>query len=170
MGESDKNLVAAGTAADRSLCATTGRLLAAVAHVGGTLGLGCALLAGAVLAAVWLGWPGSIAPIGGPVQTTAMTLVLALVLGLTLLERGLALRLQFDAGLFDDLARQGATPSQLMALDLSLQGLGLRRASVTSRPLPDRVQGALRLARWHVVTVAIQVLSLAATLWLGARP
>ncbi len=166
------------TAADRCLCTTTARLLAAVAAAAGALGLGCMLVA-----AVWLGllaWHGPTSPASQdpmtamwamrvlvPVPVPVLVLVLVMMV---LLERVLAMRLHFDAGLFAELARSDGAPASLQLLDQALHTLGLRRASAVCRPLLDRVQGAQRLARWHVATVALQVLALSGLLsglWTG---
>lgn len=129
---------------DRLLCAATGRLLQAAAAVAGALGLGCSLLAAAALL---LNTP----------QAWAATLALLLLPA----ERVLALRLRFDAGLFDALAR--LPQATLGQLDTALHALSLRAPSAVTapRPLVDRIAGAERLALWHAAVVLAQAALLA---------
>lgn len=126
-----------------ALSATTARLLQAGARSLGALGLGCAALAAAALL---------LTPAAGAMQAAALC-----VLALLPLERLLALRLLFDAGLFTDLARQGLPgPSPLQALDQALHTLGLRAPATAVRPLDARVRGARRLLAWHAGCVVLQ--------------
>lgn len=126
---------------DRLLCAATGRLLHAVAVGAGALGLGCALVAATAL----------LLRAGSPT-------IAALPLLLLPVERVLALRLRFDAGLFDVLANDsGAT---LAGLDAALHALRLRAPAAAPRALSDRIAGARRLAVWHSVVVLAQALML----------
>lgn len=130
----------------RFIAGTTARLLVACAHSAGGLGLACAALAALALLARL---PATAAP--------APALLLTGVLLLTPVERVLALRLHFDAGLFRDLARAGAaSPTTLGALDQSLHRLRLRAPSSHLRSLSQRVRGARRLLGWHVATVVGQ--------------
>lgn len=127
---------------DHSLAGATARLLSASASAAGALGLACAALAAAALL---LRAPG------------APAAVLLAVLAAAPVERLLALRLQFDAGLFADLARaRGPQPVALVALDRALQVLRLRTASPTVRPLADRARGAQRLIVWHGTCALLQ--------------
>jgi hypothetical protein len=140
----------------RALAATTARLLGACACSIGWLGLGCAALAALALLARL------------PVATTpGPALVLAGVLLLAPLERVLALRLQFDAGLFIDLAAAAQTPAAALdTLDQALHRLRLRAPSPQGRSLSQRVGGARRLISWHAGTVVVQFAALGlATLW-----
>jgi hypothetical protein len=121
---------------DRTLCTTTAHLLAAAAASAGALGLGAA--AGAAGLLLWKGL--------GPA---------AWALALVPVERALALRLRFDAGLFAALAQHAGTPT-LAALDRALTALGLRAEQPATRALPERVRGALRLIVWHGVAVVVQ--------------
>ncbi len=78
------------------------------------------------------------------------------------LERGLALRLHFDRGLFADLA--DGRIAGLAPLDGALATLGLRTSMAATRPLDDRLRGTMRLWRWHTAIVVVQVLLCAALL------
>lgn len=134
-----------------ALSATTARLLQAGARSLGALGLGCAALAAAALL---------LTPASGAVQAAALA-----VLALLPLERLLALRLLFDAGLFTDLAHPALpAPSSLQALDQALHTLGLRAPAATVRPLDERVRGARRLLAWHAGSVALQAAATLAVL------
>ncbi|WP_295853544.1 hypothetical protein [uncultured Xylophilus sp.] len=135
---------------DRALGAATAAWLDAAA-VPAAWGLALAALAVAVLLA--FEFPG-----------TAVPAALAAVAALGLPERYLALRLRFDAGLFRALA-DGRIAS-LSGLDGALAGLGLRSdtAATDVRPLPDRVQGALRLLRVHRNIVLLQAVLVAVAL------
>lgn len=144
------------TDSERALATSTARLLQAGAVAGGALGLGCA--AAAVLALL-----SHLPP--------AAAALAAFVLALAPLERVLTLRLRFDAGLFQDLARTGGPlPDALAALDQALAALRLRTPAAVPRPLPDRTQGARRLLRWHLLCVATQFGALAALLLLRGLP
>lgn len=83
-------------------------------------------------------------------------------------ERVLALRLHFDAGLFTDLA-EGRT--RLASLDAALAALGLRRPAGVPRALPLRVAGARRLAMQHLAVALLQAAALATALpsWTAGR-
>jgi hypothetical protein len=128
---------------DRTLAAAIARLLQAGARTTGALGLACAGVAAAALL---------LAPLPVPARAAAWV-----GLALLPLERVLALRLDFDAGLFAELARGGRPTAQsLGALDQALQTLRLRGPAATLRPLADRVRGAQRLLAWHTLGVALQ--------------
>ena len=126
---------------DRTLCAVTARLLQA-ASVLASWGLAMSVLATAVLV-----FAGSALPILSVVGFGAVAL-------LGVLERYLAFRLYFDAGLFKDLASSISAP--LEALDSALQRLGLRTASGLPRPLEERVAGARQLLQRHGIAVVCQ--------------
>ncbi len=133
---------------DHALAGATARLLGACASTAGPLGLGCAALA---IVALLLPAPGMPTPL------------LMGVLAAVPVERGLALRLRFDAGLFEDLAHTTVPlPRALTSLDQALQAMGLRRAAPAPRALEDRARGARRLALWHAGCVALQCLVLVA--------
>lgn len=141
----------ADSLADRSLCSTTAHLLTATARCAGAVGLLCALLAAVML-----------------FQRTPNPLAAALALALLPLERVLAMRLHFDAGLFADLARGQVNPVlALDALDHALAALRLRAPAAVSRSLADRVDGARRLVFWHGATAAAQLASVLVALALG---
>lgn len=129
------------------LSATTACWLDAVGRAAGALGLvsAAACAAMVVLASAM------------PVPVMVVSLAVAGLL-LALVERVLALRVRFDAGLFRGLASAADLPAALHGLDAALQGLGLRSAGTpaTPRPLAERVQGARRLARWHLVVAGLQ--------------
>lgn len=90
----------------------------------------------------------------------------ALALGLA--ERVLALRLAFDARLFEALAN-GGLPT-LGLLDQALAAVGLRRASAHSRGLAERVSGTRLLVMQHIAVVALQALLAGALLMPGWSP
>ena len=123
---------------DRARCATMSRWLAA-ASVLGALALCCALvIALGYMAQAW--------------RDETMGLAL-LVLALTPLERYLALRLRFDAGLFADLA--SGRIADLTALDAGLVTLGVRKAPQSPRTLDDRLRGSRRLWRFHAMVAIL---------------
>ena len=125
-------------ARDRARCAAMARWLGASSALG-AMALGCAavLIFGCMLQA----WRGD-----------AVAVVL-LVLVLSSVERYLALRLRFDAGLFADLA--DGRIADLAALDAGLAMLGVRNAPQRPRTLDDRLAGSRRLWRFHAVVVAL---------------
>ncbi|MES2188372.1 MAG: hypothetical protein V4505_27730 [Pseudomonadota bacterium] len=141
---------------ERGLCAATaawlnaGRVLAAWGLALSALALaGCAAL-------VMLGTPDYL-PLGALAAW-------ALVVAAGLAERVLAMRLQFDAALFDALA-QGRIGhlGGFGGLDAGLAALGLRTDTGDTRPLDVRLSGALQLLRWHRSAVVLQCV-----LWLVA--
>lgn len=138
------NPVAEAQALDRALAGACARLLAACAGSAGALGLACAVLAAAALL---LRAPGG----------TAWGLLA--VLAVAPVERLLALRLHFDAGLFADL-QHDARPATLSALDDALHRLRLRRPAQALRSLADRAHGARRLIGWHAGCVTLQLIGL----------
>lgn len=126
---------------DRALCASTARLLQA-ASVVAAWGLAQGVLAIAVLALTWRSLPLLSAMVFGAVALVGV------------LERYLAFRLRFDAGLFSDLA--GNAIGSPGALDSALQRLSLRAAPRQPRGLEDRVMGARQLMQRHGMAVACQ--------------
>lgn len=82
-----------------------------------------------------------------------------------------ALHTEFDAHLFADLARRldtaSAVDSELARLDAALAQLGVRAATMETRPLDARVQGAVRLLRGQAVLAALQAV-LTVGLWVVA--
>jgi hypothetical protein len=130
-------------AADRARCATMSRWLDA-SSVLGTLALGC--VAVAAIGSLVGAWRGEIVGFA------------LLVLALTPLERYLALRLRFDAGLFAELA--DGRIADLAALDAGLVMLGVRKSAHAPRTLDDRLRGARRLWRFHAI---VSILMAAAT-------
>ncbi len=130
----------------RALCATTAKGLAAAAATGSPLGLGLGALA--LLACAWQ-----------PSNGVAWWVVAAVPL-----ERYLAFRVRFDAGLFEQAA---ADAGYLARLDPSLAVLGLLRTAAGDRPLADRVHGARRLALRHGTVVVLQTLVAAVAAWQG---
>jgi hypothetical protein len=128
---------------DRTLCITLSHFMRAAGLCAGALSL---LLTGMALLA-WLLSPLALAPWGRAAALAVM------VLGVV--ERYLALRVGFDARLFDGLEK--GSVASLAALDQALGQLGLRSASAVPRSLHDRVQGARRLVRCHLAVVAVQL-------------
>ena len=92
---------------------------------------------------------------GGSPSTIA-TMGFGGVVVLGAMERYFAIRLRFDAALFDSLALN--TVASLDALDKALVVLGLRqqRSQVSMRTLADRVQGTRQLMSRHLLVVAGQ--------------
>jgi hypothetical protein len=142
------------TVEQRALCVTLAAWLHAARHVA-ALGLVCTAVALLGLAA--LACTGRLFTVFG--------LALAAVVLLGGAERVLALRLDFDARLFDALA-DGRLPT-LTGLDAALTGLRLRPAG-PSRALPARIAGTQRLLRLHVLLTTLQWLCLAASMLLAA--
>ena len=139
---------------DRALAAAGARLLAASATTAGALGLGCAALAALALL----------------LHAPAAPALLLAVLALAPVERVLALRLRFDAGLLADLARAPALQTgDLATLDQTLHVLRLRQAPPAIRPLADRVRGAQRLLAWHAGCATLQFAGLLTAAALAAR-
>ena len=91
---------------------------------------------------------------GSPLTIATMGFGGVVVLGA--MERYFAIRLRFDAALFDSLALN--TVASLDALDKALVILGLRqqRSQVSMRTLADRVQGTRQLMSRHLLVVAGQ--------------
>ncbi|MEB0222802.1 hypothetical protein [Pseudomonas sp. 10S4] len=76
-----------------------------------------------------------------------------------LLQKYWALRVAFDAELFELVARDAdALPDRTQALDQALQNLGLQPANRAGRPWAERQRGALKLLRNQAVLLAAQVL------------
>jgi len=126
---------------DRALCAAMAswlRAARAIAHWG--FALSC--IAGLVLALT----------LRSLSLTSAMGFGAVAILGA--LERYFALRMQFDIGLFESLAR--VEIAALSPLDAALKRLGLRTASDTVRSLDDRLQGTRLLMQRHAIVVACQ--------------
>lgn len=131
-------------AADRARCAAMARWLDASSTLG-ALALCCAVVAAlGTLAHAW--------------RDAAMGFAL-LALASTPVERYLALRIRFDAGLFADLA--SARIDNLAALDAGLAALGVGKRPQHTRTLDDRLQGSRRLWRSHALIVGLQAASVA---------
>jgi hypothetical protein len=127
------------TVDERALCATTAHFIRSH-RILGTVSL---LLTGVGLLLLFA---------GGGTFSVALS---ATVIAVGSIERYLALRLQFDCGLFEELARNERFT--LQNLDASLQALGLRKANVTPRALTERIHGTQRLYRVHAVCVGLQL-------------
>lgn len=131
-------------AEDRARCAAMARWLDASSTLG-ALALCCAVVAAlGTLAHAW--------------NDTALGFAL-FALASTPVERYLALRIRFDAGLFADLA--SGQVGDLAALDAGLAGLGVRNNLQSPRTLDDRLHGTRRLWRRHVLIVGLQAASVA---------
>jgi len=131
-------------AADRARCATMARWLEASSTLG-ALALCCAVVAAlGTLAHAW--------------RAAALGFAL-LALASTPVERYLALRIRFDAGLFADLA--SARIGELAALDAGLAALGIGKSRQPPRTLDDRLEGSRRLWRRHALVVGLQAASVA---------
>ena len=141
---------------DRSLCAVTARLLQASCVVA-AWGLALSVVAISALSVLaFLSINGCTLPVLSWMGFAAVALV-------GVLERYLAFRLTFDAGLFKDLANSitnnttnTTTSASLDALDSALQRLGLRSASGKPRALEDRVAGTRQMLQRHGIAVACQ--------------
>ena len=127
------------TPAERNQCAVLAHLLTSGAVLR-TLGLACSALAAAIL-------------MFGSIALKAQWLAAA-VLMLGALERYMALRLQFDAGLFAELART----LDLADLDAALERLGLRAPE--ARTLQARIRGTLVWFYAHGACVVLQLAGL----------
>lgn len=128
-------------AQDRARYAAMSRWLGASSALG-TMALGCA----------------AVVLLGGMLQSwrdDGVAIVL-LVLALSPIERYLALRLRFDAGLFADLA--DGRIADLAALDVGLAAIGVRKTPSRPRSLDDRLAGSRRLWRFHAIVVALMAL------------
>ncbi len=131
-------------AENRARCATMARWLEAASTLG-ALALCCAVVAAlGTLAHAW--------------RDAALGFA-ALALALTPVERYLALRIRFDAGLFADLA--SGRIDDLAALDAGLSALGIREDKPSLRTIDDRLEGTRRLWRRHALIVGLQAASVA---------
>lgn len=131
-------------AGDHARCAAMARWLEASSTLG-ALALCCAVVAAlGTLAHAWRD-----AALGFAVVALALTPV----------ERYLALRIRFDAGLFADLA--SGRIDDLAALDAGLSALGIGKDKPSQRTLDDRLQGSRRLWRRHALIVGLQAASVA---------
>lgn len=132
------------SADERARCATMARWLAA-SSVLGALALCCALVAAlGFLAQAW--------------RDEAMGFAL-LALASVPVERYLALRIRFDAGLFADLA--SGRIADLAGIDAGLAILGVGGAGTPSRTLDQRLSGSRRLWRRHAVATLLLAASTA---------
>ncbi len=130
----------------RARCAAMARWLEAASTLG-ALALCCAVVATlGTLAHAW--------------RDAALGFAL-IALALTPVERYLALRIRFDAGLFADLTT--ARINDLAALDAGLSALGVGKDTPSLRTLDDRLEGARRLWRRYALTVGLQAASVAIT-------
>ena len=78
---------------------------------------------------------------------------------LGVLQKYWALRVAFDADLFQHLAAGARDlPERTRALDHALTALGLQPADRSGRPWNERISGALKLLRRQALLVAAQVL------------
>lgn len=137
-------------AGDRARCAAMARWLEASSTLG-ALALCCALVAAlGTLAHAWRD-----AALGFAVVALALTPV----------ERYLALRLRFDAGLFTDLA--SARIDDLATLDAGLSALGVGKDTPSLRTLDDRLEGVRRLWRRYALIIGLQAASVAIAVLFG---
>ena len=127
---------------DRALCAGTASLLRANGVIA-AFGFALSGIALGVLALTARSLP----------LTSCLAFGAVAVLGV--LERYLALRLQFDIGLFEGLANGRIGSPGL--LDNALQRLGMRDAPDEPRALADRVLGTRQLMQRHAIVVACQI-------------
>ncbi|WP_295471825.1 hypothetical protein [uncultured Pseudomonas sp.] len=101
--------------------------------------------------------------INTPALPVAMLAACLMLLGLV--EKYYALRVAFDAELFQTLASDTThLTANTRALDQALTGLGLQPAGKAGRPWAERSQGALKLLRQQVLFVALQCVLLLGTL------
>lgn len=92
-----------------------------------------------------------------PVALGLLLSVWLIVVGL--LQKYWALRVAFDADLFDAVAQDAdAVPHRTVDLDQALQSLGLQPANRAGRPWAERQRGALNLLRKQAVLLAVQLL------------
>lgn len=102
-----------------------------------------------------------------PAVHAAPTLPVQVSLGSGLIGLYYGFRIAFDAAAFKQYAREG----NWAPFDEGLAGLGMHKAQA-ARPTADRIRGALRLLRWRIVWLFVQVASCALTglpIW-GATP
>lgn len=131
-------------AEDRARCAAMARWLDAASTLG-ALALGCAVVAAlGTLAHAW--------------RDAALGFAL-IALALTPVERYLALRIRFDAGLLADLA--SGRIADLAALDAGLAVFGIGKRQQATRALDDRLRGSRRLWRRHAAIVGLQAAAVA---------
>ena len=78
-----------------------------------------------------------------------------LTIGVGLVGVYLAIRIEFDARLFERLTNADA--AQWRAFDAAMTRLGLMPSVKAGRPLAERIRGALRMARWHVAMLVAQI-------------
>lgn len=92
-----------------------------------------------------------------PVALSLLLSAWLIVVGL--LQKYWALRVAFDADLFDAVAQDAdAVPHRTVELDQALQSLGLQPANRAGRPWAERQRGALKLLRNQAVLLVAQVL------------
>jgi len=106
--------------------------------------------------------------LGGLFGLLQLLLITPMALGLLLsawlivvglLQKYWALRVAFDADLFDAVAQDtDAVPHRTVELDQALQSLGLQPANRAGRPWAERQRGALKLLRNQAVLLVAQVL------------
>jgi hypothetical protein len=89
------------------------------------------------------------------VASPALASMLGLAALAGLAETYVAIRVGFDAALFDRLGKQAT--ADLAALDAALAALGLQPAGKSGRPLEDRIAGAQRLFYKQGAALVIQV-------------
>lgn len=86
-------------------------------------------------------------------------LLITAIVVLGLMEKYWALRVAFDADLFSVLAAEPEHLSErTVALDQSLNTLGLQPADRSARPWTERSRGALKLLLRQAIFLALQVL------------
>ena len=92
-----------------------------------------------------------------PMALNLILIVWLIVVGL--MQKYWAIRVAFDADLFDLVARgSDSLPNCTLALDLALQNLGLLPSHRPGRPWVERQQGALKLLRNQATLLGAQVL------------
>lgn len=101
-----------------------------------------------------------------PVDASAEILAFATLVALAgLAETYLAIRVGFDAALFDHQARSGE--KDFIGIDAALMELGLLPAAKAGRPVSARVAGARRLLVLQSIALIAQVGLVVAIGWLG---
>jgi hypothetical protein len=92
---------------------------------------------------------------GHSIGSIAVKLFCLLTIEIGLVGVYLAVRIEFDARLFERLTNADA--AQWRAFDTAMTRLGLMPSVKAGRPLAERISGALRMARWHVAVLVAQI-------------
>ncbi|MCL7999680.1 hypothetical protein M8994_15645 [Brucella sp. 21LCYQ03] len=111
----------------------------------------------------------AVAPFLRILQDLTFWLVWPVLLLSTLIALGIAAHLLFDAALFRLMAANPDEEAGLIELDTVLEKIGLRRASLPTRPLSERIKGSQRIIGrlWFFLILAMVLFILLAFVPLG---